>query len=402
MNWPIRILIIIILSLAVLCSYIVTRQGAFYKSKVIGDIVYNKNIKRVFADDKEADTSIYGVLFPKYIATSTGKVVMANLDEKIVKVMENGEIVKTLPIVSIGKPDKYYETPGGVYKIKGWETEHYSSLGHVYMPWSMQFSGNYFIHGIPYHDLGNGIKDRVSTEYSGGCIRLADEDAKYIYDFSDKGTLIIVSKAEDRAYNITDINLIKNKEITQEEKQSLSKIADQYKDKSYIIMDLSTNVYTTNMTEENINKEIIIDSNIGSLAIAYTSLDNVSQERTVKYKDEKVKMLSVLNDTLSGDKDAQSLSIDYIGPRLFQVYLDNKLKAIGVDHTVIDVKTHNSSTTLMDMVIMSRYAYIYKPYIMSIDDSVGTGNIWQYDMGQGYMTTVVKGLHRDFLVSTKH
>ena len=381
----------------------------FYHSKVNDASIYKYNSKKdiskknvdISIKDKNNDNNapiIYKTFLSKNIATTTGKLVMANLDEKIVNVLDNGKIIKTLPIVSIGKPDKYYETPGGLYKIKSWETEHFSSLGHVYMPWSMQFSGNYFIHGIPYHDMGNGVKERVSTEYSGGCIRLSDENAKYIYDFSDKNTLILVSKAEDRIDNITDTTLIKNKETEEKEKQSLLKISELYKDKKYIIMDLSTNIYMTNIAEESLTKEKIINSNIANLAIVYTSLDNVSQERTVDYKGEKVKMLSLLPEALAGDKEAQSLSIDYIGPRLFQAYLDNKLKAIWTDHTDVDVKTHLSTTTLMDILTMSRYTYIYKPYIMSIDHSVGTGNIWQYDMGQGYVISIVKGVHRDFLV----
>ena len=381
----------------------------FYHSKPNDTSIYKYNSKKdisknnidISIKDKNNDNNapiIYKTFLSKHIATTTGKLVMANLDEKIVNVMDNGKIIKTLPIVSIGKPDKYYETPGGLYKIKGWETEHFSSLGHVYMPWSMQFSGNYFIHGIPYHDMGNGVKERVSTQYSGGCIRLSDENAKYIYDFSDKNTLILVSKAEDRTDNIADTTLIKNKEIEEKEKQSLLKISESYKDKKYIIMDLSTNIYMTNIAEESLKKENIINSNISNLAIAYTSLDNVSQERTVNYKGEKVKMLSLLSQVLAGDKEAQSLSIDYIGPRLFQAYLDNKLKAIWTDNTDVDVRTHLSTTTLMDMMIMTRYTYIYKPYIMSIDHSVGTGNIWQYDMGQGYVVDIVKGVHRDFLV----
>ena len=347
----------------------------------------------------------YDIFLPLYkddIENANNKIIAANLDEKKINILENGQIIKTFPIVSIGKPDKYYETPGGVYKIKGWETEHYSSLGHVYMPWSMQFSGNYFIHGIPYHDMGNGTKDRVSTEYSGGCIRLADDDAKYIYDFSDKDTVVIVSKIEDRAdLPIRSDTSSPSDSTLKEKNRGLSDLENKYSNKQYFIMDLSTNVYTTNIDETIIRNESINNTNIYNLAIAYTSLDNVSQERKVLYRDNNVKMLSVLGDTLAGDAEAISLSIDYIGPRLFQAYLNNKLKAIGAIHTEVNIKTQLSTTTFMDMVILSRYTYIYKPYIMSIDDSAGTGNIWQYNMGQGYYVYIVKGVHRDFLVLVK-
>jgi hypothetical protein len=120
---------------------------------------------------------------------------------------ENGEIIKEMNIVSKGKPESYYETPTGSYKVILKERNHFSSIGHVYMPYSMQFFGNFFIHGIPYYQDG----EKVSSTYSGGCIRLADEDAKYIYEFSEKGTEVIIKNLDDEVTdkNISDVKFVK-------------------------------------------------------------------------------------------------------------------------------------------------------------------------------------------------
>src|SRR3989344_3348659 len=69
------------------------------------------------------------------------------------------------------------QTPNGVYKIRSREENHFSSIGEVWMPWSMHFYGNYFIHGWPYYPSGAPVADT----YSGGCIRLSTSDAKELF-----------------------------------------------------------------------------------------------------------------------------------------------------------------------------------------------------------------------------
>jgi hypothetical protein len=121
------------------------------------------------------------------------KYVVVNLGTMEVSLKQGTTSLATLPIISIGKPGSYYETIGGAYgndyKIKN----HFSSIGHVYMPWSVHVYGNFFIHGIPYYPNG----EKVSSTYSGGCIRLSDEDAKQVYDFIAEGTPIVVTEHDE-------------------------------------------------------------------------------------------------------------------------------------------------------------------------------------------------------------
>ncbi len=347
--------------------------------------VYNKYNSRGDTDN----VSPYTLWRSKYKIPQIGKVVLANLSDKTISTIENGLIDKTFSIVSVGKPNKYYETPGGIYKIRSWETKHFSSLGHVYMPWSMQFSGNYFIHGIPYHEDG----ERVSSVYSGGCIRLEDEDSKYIYDFTDKNTYVIVLKDEDVISSSSSTSLVTD-HLVAADYEHLSGIIKEYKGKKLIAMDLSNGVLYNNIKD--INKPIH-DSNIINLAVSFTALDNVSQERGVIYKDRNIKQLDILPALLSGDKDAQSQTIHFIGPQLFQAYADNKLRSIGLENTEINLSSQESTTTAADLFYAIRYAYIYKPYLMSLDANDNNGFIWQIDLGH-YKGEVIKGIHRDYLV----
>lgn len=119
-----------------------------------------------------------------------GKYVVINLATKIVLLKNGTTTLATIPLSSQGKPGSYYETLAGEYTSDYKEPLHFSSIGHVYMPYSVHLFGNYFIHGIPYYPNG---EDVIST-YSGGCIRLANSDAERVYNFVTTGMHIIITR----------------------------------------------------------------------------------------------------------------------------------------------------------------------------------------------------------------
>lgn len=101
---------------------------------------------------------------------------------------EGGEVQETYPVLSKGRPGSRFETPSGQYEIGYRNDRHLSSIGDVYMPYSLQFYGNFFIHGWPYYPGG----EPVSDGFSGGCIRLSNEDAKEVFEKADRGTPVVV------------------------------------------------------------------------------------------------------------------------------------------------------------------------------------------------------------------
>jgi hypothetical protein len=123
-----------------------------------------------------------------------GNYVVVHLDTNTLLLKSGQETLATITLVSQGKPGSYYETIGGEYTGTYKEPLHFSSIGHVYMPFSIHVFGNYFIHGIPYYPDGT----KVSSTYSGGCIRLADNDAERVYNFiTDETPIIITRGGED-------------------------------------------------------------------------------------------------------------------------------------------------------------------------------------------------------------
>lgn len=128
-----------------------------------------------------------------------GKYMVVYLDRMLVELKDGETVLSQFPIISQGKPGSYYETVGGEY-LNDYKTPlHFSSIGHVYMPYSIHVFGNYFIHGIPYYPDGR----KVSSEYSGGCIRLNDEDIKKVYSFIEKGTPIIITRDKEDSFSKT-------------------------------------------------------------------------------------------------------------------------------------------------------------------------------------------------------
>ncbi|MEI6057360.1 MAG: L,D-transpeptidase family protein [bacterium] len=112
----------------------------------------------------------------------------ANLSAMKIQVYKAGALFLEVPIVTKGRPGSWWETPAGLYKISSKEKAHFSGMGHVWMPWSMNFQGNFFIHGRTYYPDGS----LTSKEYTGGCIRLDTDDAKKVYDAVDAGTPVLV------------------------------------------------------------------------------------------------------------------------------------------------------------------------------------------------------------------
>src|SRR5262249_8327961 len=70
----------------------------------------------------------------------------ADLSGMKLRLYRQGAVVTEVPILTKGRPGSWWETPAGFYKIQSKAQSAFSSFGHVYMPWSMAFQGNFLIH----------------------------------------------------------------------------------------------------------------------------------------------------------------------------------------------------------------------------------------------------------------
>lgn len=327
------------------------------------EVVTNDNNKTIPASnttqiDNTNNNSHSNAVVSEFGVEEKGKVIVANLDEMQITLIEDGVTKSTLPILTKGKPGSYYETPGGDYKIESKEDVKLSTLGNVYMPYAMQFFGNYFIHGIPYYKDGK----KVSTSYSGGCIRLSDENAKIVYDFaSTQSTKVHITN--NSYYSVAG----SEPEYYIAESEGLGMTASQA-----IVMDLISGDV---LLEYNGNQIIPMEGNAKMLA-ANVSLDVVNQEKVISYNNNKIQIKDLLAPLLSSsDESALDIIVKQYGYSNFVKKMNSKAAAIKLNNTTIVEPSGLSEKTLStvyDIAKLIKYTNDFKPFLLTISSSTSS------------------------------
>lgn len=116
------------------------------------------------------------------------KFIFADLKRMRLSYYENGVETEPFEILSKGREGSFFETPSGIYSISYKEENHFSTIGKVWMPWSLHFFGNYFIHGWPYYPGGKP----VAQSFSGGCIRLSADDSRKLFRLAGSGMPLLI------------------------------------------------------------------------------------------------------------------------------------------------------------------------------------------------------------------
>lgn len=293
----------------------------------------------------------------------------ADLSSMAIRFYKDGEAVKEAPIMTKGREGSWWETPAGLYQVLSKEENHFSSFGRVWMPWSMQFQGNFFIHGKTYYPDGSPTR----ADYSGGCIRLASEDAEYFYKLAQNGTPVLVY---ENAFNGSS-----GKEAPRyRQKQAL---AD---DVSYLAADLENNfVFAENKSAEirsiasitklmtalisveyiNVEKEVTIDSAM----LATTSIPRLKEG-------ERATVLDLLSILLIESSNQAALAVTApIGKSQFIKLMNEKAKAVGMENSAFadtsGVLSANTSSAT-DLFLLAKYLYYNRSFVLHM--SIGEEN----------------------------
>jgi hypothetical protein len=329
--------------------------------------------ERLLEEQKEAELEKKKVLQTSTILASTieshipeeGKFIAADLDKMKLYLYEDAEFVEEYPILSKGKPGSFWETPSGNYKILDKLSRHFSSVGEVYMPWSMQFYGNFFIHGWPYYPDGTP----VPPGYSGGCIRLGTEDAKAVFEFAQKGTPIYVHESTLAATSTAKALSLKNVP------------APEVSAKAYIVADVNTgevfleknktDIYpiaslTKLMTAIVANEAIMFDRKI---TITDEALESYGDSGNLR-KDEVITAHDLLYPLLmeSSNDAAKALAL-YYGENGFVSLMNKKAEAIGMKNTHFSDSSgidDNNTSNVHDLYLLAQYVKNKKSFILNI------------------------------------
>lgn len=283
----------------------------------------------------------------------------ADLTDMSIRFYEHGTVAFTVPIQTKGRPGSWWQTPAGVYKIESKEEKHYSTFGHVYTNWNLPFQGNFFIHGWPYYENG----DPVARGYSGGCIRLHDEDAKRLYEVVNAGTPIIVHEknfesdgfsytpptpdVSAREYLVVDLksgNIIFEKnEIKTVPIASITKLMTALIATEYLNLDKNISV-TEKMVVPTSKPRLRVGDTILAFHLLYPLLIESSNEASVA-------LASVL------------------GEEKFVELMNTKAESLGMrDSRFVDASGAGAGniSSSKDLARLAQYLYFNRPFILAL------------------------------------
>jgi len=124
---------------------------------------------------------------PKF---AEGKYIDISVPNQTMTLFEDGKKINSF-LVSTGKYGM--PTPLGTFSVKKKELNHWSSTYGLWMPFSMNFYGAYYIHELPYWPSGyREGENHLGIRVSHGCVRLGIGPAEYVFNWSEIGTPVYV------------------------------------------------------------------------------------------------------------------------------------------------------------------------------------------------------------------
>lgn len=120
--------------------------------------------------------------------------IKVNLTDQMVVVYDaKGRVVQNF-VCSTGKEGS--DTPAGTYTVKQRGESFYSKQYQEGAYYWTQFQGDFLFHSVPFDKNRNMEPEeaaKLGSKASHGCVRLALENAKWIYDNIPKGTKVVIA-----------------------------------------------------------------------------------------------------------------------------------------------------------------------------------------------------------------
>lgn len=283
----------------------------------------------------------------------------ADLSAMKLRVYKQGSLALEVPVETKGRPGSWWETPAGLYKVNSKEKAHFSGMGHVWMPWSMNFQGNFYIHGRTYHNDGT----LSSALFTGGCIRLSTDDAKKVYDIINVGIPVLVFEhsfsSDNFSYADADVPLTAPIYLAADLKNNHVFVAKE-STKEVPIASL-TKLMTALITTEYINLD-------GTASVPREALVYTSKARL--QAGQKYTIYQLLFPLLmeSSNESAETIARFY-GRTNFIKHMNEKAVSIGMMHThFVDPSGAgaDNTSTAEDLFMLAKYIYNNRSFVFDI------------------------------------
>ena len=283
----------------------------------------------------------------------------ADLADMKLRLHREGVVELEVDILSKGREGSWWETPAGLYAVESKEVNHFSSFGKVWQPWSMVFQGNFFIHGWPHYPDGTPVPEG----YSGGCIRLSDEDAEALYALTPVGTPVLVHEQDfsgDGFVYEPKVPKINSEHYLLADVQSSTVLASSDMDTKVPIASL-TKLMTALVAAEYIN----LDKDVRITQEKYvTTLIPRLEGKS------KASMYSLLQLMLvESSNEAAEVIASQIGRERFIVLMNEKAKSLGLEHTTFTDPSgldDENESSLRDLLRLIQYIYNNRSFILEL------------------------------------
>ncbi|MDD5221555.1 MAG: L,D-transpeptidase family protein [Candidatus Pacebacteria bacterium] len=286
-----------------------------------------------------------------------------NLSHMRARLYKGGEISLDYPILAKGDLNSWGGTASGLYSVLSKTKVSWSGAADVYMPYAIHFYGKYYIHGEPYYPDGQ----KMISDFSGGCIRISDQDIKKLYSSVKKGTPVLVIDKEKDNYQYPLNELASLPEINA---------------KAFLVADLDNGFVLTQKNE----RDIFSIASLTKLMTATIVSENVNLEKYITITQ---KMLNdgygattdlIINEDyrivelfypllIESSNDAAMALASYLGRSNTLAKMNTKAKAILMNNTLFaDVSGYDplNTSTAQDLFQLTRYVSNVRPLLWDI------------------------------------
>ncbi len=328
-----------------------------YKVYIVGGLESPRQLLEYGARPALANPAFFEKVKKEFISQKSD-FVEVDLSAMRVAVYKKGAVATSTPVITKGRPGSWWETPAGLYKISTKEKSHYSNIGGVFMPYSMNFQGNFYIHGWPKYKSGKP----VSSTYSGGCIRLTDESAKAIFELVEIGTPILVFEKD---YSADEFSYLEKKPELSAKHLLAADLGNNYvflkEDDGPVPVASITKLITALVTTEyiSLDKEVAVPKE----AIVFTSRPRLKEGQ-------KISVYQLLFPLLleSSNEAAEAISRS-VGRAYFVRLMNEKAKAIGMLQSKFEDPSGAGAgnvSTVDDLFMLAKYIHNNRRFVFDI------------------------------------
>lgn len=295
-----------------------------------------------------------------------GKVIAVDTAGKKITLYEDGTSTKAFRVVSLAAPLSLYEVPTGSYAVSGKEPQHLSRRSGLWMPYTIEFGDNYFIHGSPVDKGGD-----VSINSDGIAIELSASDANEVYDFASVGVKVVVtggfprsSFASSSRYYLWGEGKLPN--VTAP---------------SFSITDIETGDVLWERDAAAPRGEGVLVS----FATALTAVEKLDQYKNVRIgelllagkassrrppsRDDELPLGSLIYPLLfDANQTARDALLRELGSNTLTAYMTERATQLGMTETFFasNIYAEESTTSARDLTRLFRYIYEYEHFLLDV------------------------------------